>query len=77
MEMKNYEFGLSEQTELTEKENEVIDYLKESPFLYGSYCRLNAEWRRRFLDFCQGKKSLPLKYDPFFKRIFHPDIHAD
>lgn len=60
-----------------ETEDEIVEHLKKTPSLYGSYRRLNREWRQRFLDFCQGKKSLPLTYDPFFKRIFHPDIHPD
>ena len=29
------------------------------------------------MDFCQGEKSLPLTCDPFFKKIFHPDVHQD
>lgn len=77
MEMENNEFGMSEQTGLSKTESEVIENLKESPFLYRSYCRLNTEWKRRFLDFCRGKKSLPLTYDPFFKQIFHPDLHTE
>ena len=60
-----------------ETREQVISLLKNSPLLYGSYQSLNAEWKQRFLDFCQGKKSLPLTYDPFFKRIFHPDVHPD
>ena len=60
-----------------ETDAQVVQLLKKSPFLYGSYQSLDAEWQRRFLDFCQGKKSLPLTYDPFFKRIFHPDVHPD
>ena len=63
--------------EFPKTEEEVVERLKKTPSLYGSYCRLNGEWRQRFLDFCQGKKTLPLTYDPFFKRIFHPDIHPD
>ena len=35
------------------------------------------EGRKRFVDFCQGEKSLPLTCDPFFKKIFHPDVHQD
>lgn len=60
-----------------ETEAEALVLLAASPLLYGSYQALNPEWQQRFLDFCQGKKSLPLTYDPFFKRIFHPDIHPD
>ena len=62
---------------LPETSEQAVNLLKNSPLLYGSYQSLNAEWRQRFLDFCQGKKSLPLTYDPFFKRIFHPDVHPD
>lgn len=29
------------------------------------------------LDFMTGKKTLPLTYDPFFKKMFHPDIHPE
>ena len=77
MEMKNYGSNVPVWSVLPETENEVVDYLRSSSYHYGNYCRLNAEWRTRFLDFCRGKKSLPLTYDPFFKWIFHPDIHAD
>ena len=59
------------------EEHEVIEFLKHSPVLYSRYQGLDEEWKKRFLDFCRGKKSLPLTYDPFFKRIFHPDIHPD
>ncbi len=60
-----------------ETEEETLALLEASPLLYGNYHSLSSEWQQRFLDFCQGKKSLPLTYDPFFKRIFHPDIHPD
>ena len=60
-----------------ETEDEVLLRLAQSPFLSGSYHCLDNEWRQRFLDFCRGKSSLPLTYDPFFKRIFHPDVHPD
>lgn len=58
-------------------EEEVIRSLKASPMLYRSYQNLSPTWKQDFLDFCRGKKSLPLTYDPFFKQIFHPDIHPD
>ena len=29
------------------------------------------------MDFCTGKRTLPLTYDPFFKLIFHPDVHTE
>ena len=62
---------------IPETDEQVVELLKRSPLLYGSYQNLDAGWQRRFLDFCQGKKTLPLTYDPFFKRIFHPDVHPD
>ena len=60
-----------------ETKDEALALLAASPLLYGSYQSLNPEWQQRFLDFCQGKKSLPLTYDPFFKKIFNPDVHPD
>lgn len=60
-----------------ETREQVISLLKNSPLLYGSYQNLDVQWQQRFLDFCQGRKSLPLTYDPFFKYIFHPDVHPD
>ena len=29
------------------------------------------------MEFMEGKKSLPLTYDPFFKKIFNPDIYPE
>ncbi|MCD8195977.1 MAG: PD-(D/E)XK nuclease family transposase [Lachnospiraceae bacterium] len=56
---------------------EAVQLLKKSPVLFTEYHAMDKQWRQRFLDFLTGKKSLPLTYDPFFKRIFHPDIHQD
>lgn len=60
-----------------EQEKAVVKELKEKPLLYQQYLSLNEEWRRRFLDFSIGKRTLPLTYDPFFKIIFHPDVHPE
>ena len=38
---------------------------------YG-YLKSNEEWIGRYEDFLKGSKSLPLLYDPFFKKIFNP-----
>ncbi len=67
----------SQREQVMGEKDEVIRIFKDSPMLYGRFQRLNNQWRQRFLDFCRGKKTLPLTYDPFFKRIFHPDIHPD
>ena len=77
MEFLPDEKALTEWDTAPETEEEVLLRLRQNPFLSDSYYGLNNEWRKRFLDFCQGKASLPLTYDPFFKRIFHPDIHPD
>lgn len=58
-------------------EKYILDQLQKSPITYKHFTSMEASWRKRFLDFCEGKTSLPLTYDPFFKRIFHPDIHPD
>lgn len=57
------------------KEEAVIRELMMQPVCYQQFRGLNERWQKRFLDFYTGKKTLPLTYDPFFKRIFHPDLH--
>lgn len=56
---------------------EVICELRTSPECYRKFQELSEEWQEAFLDFCLGKRTLPLLYDSFFKVLFHPDIHAD
>lgn len=63
-------------TPLQTKE-EALERLRQSPVLYNNYRKLSDSWKERFLDFCQGKKSLPLTYDPFFKYLFDPEIHGE
>ena len=41
------------------------------------YLKKNEEWIGRYEDFLKGKKSLPLLYDPFFKKIFNPVERGD
>lgn len=41
------------------------------------YLKKNAEWVARYEDFLKGRKSLPLLYDPFFKKIFNPTERRD
>lgn len=57
-------------------EGAVTQKLKETPGLYWQYERLDDHWKQRFMDYCMGKKTLPLTYDPFFKSIFNPDVHS-
>ena len=41
------------------------------------YLKKNEEWVGRYEDFLKEKKSLPLLYDPFFKKIFNPVERRD
>ena len=41
------------------------------------YLKRNEEWIGRYEDFLKGKRSLPLLYDPFFKKIFNPVERGD
>ena len=43
---------------------------------YG-YLKSNEEWIGRYENFLKGKKSLPLLYDPYFKKIFNPVERRD
>lgn len=60
-----------------QSEEEVLASLKTLPKLYSRYSQMDQDWRERFMDFCCGRKTLPLTYDPFFKKIFHPDKHSE
>lgn len=53
---------------------EVISELKKTPEVYNRYIRLSDNLRSRLLDFLCGKKTFPLTYDPFFKKLFNTDI---
>jgi len=49
----------------------------KSPVLYQGYLALSGEWKRRFQEYMSGVKTLPLTYDPFFKKMFSPEIHSE
>ena len=49
----------------------------KSPVLYQGYLSLSGEWKRRFQEYMSGVKTLPLTYDPFFKKMFAPEIHSE
>ena len=51
--------------------------LSKNPLLYQGYLALSGEWKRRFQEYMAGKKTLPLTYDPFFKKLFSVDIHSE
>ena len=56
---------------------EVIHTLNSEAFLYPKFRKLTGELRERIIDFLSGTKTLPLTYDPFFKKLFNPDIYPD
>lgn len=57
--------------------DEFIARLKrERPMDYEMLCS-NREWEERFHGYLQGKKTLPLLYDPFFKAFFNSYIHKE
>lgn len=57
--------------------DEYLRSLRKNTLLYRRYCQLTPPVQNRFVDFMTGKNTLPLTYDPFFKKLFNPDIHKD
>ena len=57
--------------------NECLDKIREDNQLYQKYNSLNTHWKEEFLDFMSGKKTLPLTYDPIFKKLFNPEIYPE
>ena len=49
--------------------DECLMELKKNPSIYRTYLNWPDKWKSRFLEFMEGKKSLPLTYDPFFKKL--------
>lgn len=70
-----YKMKKEEKLSYTIQEYAVIGELRKQPACYQQFQMLDHGWQKRFLDFSVGKKTLPLTYDPFFKWMFHPDIH--
>ena len=56
---------------------DVLEEVVRDPKLRIPFWKLNRECRERFLEFLQGTKTLPVTYDPFFKAVFHPDVHPE
>ena len=57
--------------------DECLIELKKNPSIYRTYLNWPDKWKSRFLEFMEGKKSLPLTYDPFFKKLFNPDVYPE
>ena len=58
-------------------EQECLAELRKHPRSYFAYQNMTQEWKNRFLEFMEGTKTLPLTYDPFFKKLFNPDIYPE
>ena len=58
-------------------EHECLTELRKHPRSYFAYQNMTQEWKNRFLEFMEGTKTLPLTYDPFFKKLFNPDIYPE
>ena len=61
----------------TRTEKECLAELRKYPRSYFAYQNMTQEWKNRFLEFMEGTKTLPLTYDPFFKKLFNPDIYPE
>jgi hypothetical protein len=61
----------------TRTEQECLTELRKHPRSYFAYQNMTQEWKNRFLEFMEGTKTLPLTYDPFFKKLFNPDIYPE
>ncbi len=56
---------------------ELEEALHKSHSLYSQYVNLGSFWKPIFEEYMLGRRTLSLTYDPFFKRIFNPEIHPD
>ncbi len=56
---------------------EVLRRVSANAGMEAAYQGMPGKWQERFLNFCTGKGGLPITYDPFFKKIFDPEIHPE
>ena len=55
----------------------VVNDLKNDPETYGRYRCLTDDLKERLTGFLCGTRTLPLAYDPFFKKLFNPDAYPE
>ena len=56
---------------------EFEQYIQSYPTANALYSTFKPDWKMLVQDYFLSKRTLPLTYDPFFKRIFNTDIHPD
>lgn len=67
-------------TELTggkKEREEVLKMLKRDPVVYARFLELTEEFQEDLIAFCMGNKGLKVTWDPVFKEIFNPEVHAE
>ena len=55
----------------------VVNDLKKDSESYERYRCLTDDLKERLTGFLCGTRTLPLTYDPFFKKMFNPDVYPD
>lgn len=65
------------QTKIFKDVADVECYISNYPGASALYNSFRPQWRTLVQDYFLSKRTLPLTYDPFFKRIFNTDIHPD
>ncbi len=56
---------------------EVLQMLKRDPVVYARFLELTEDFQEDLIAFCMGNKGLKITWDPVFKEIFNPEVHAD
>ena len=56
---------------------ELEQYIQSYPTANALYSTFKPDWKLLVQDYFLSKRTLPLTYDPFFKRIFNTDIHPN
>ena len=64
-------------TNLFSDVSSVEQYIAQNTAANALYKSFKPEWKKLVQDFFLSKRTLPLTYDPFFKRIFNTDIHPE
>lgn len=56
---------------------EVMKEIQKNSDAYLKFQQLSKEFREELIEFCMGNRGLKIAYDPFFQKIFNPEVHSE
>ena len=68
---------LSEVLGEAQTREQVMNQIQRNPDAYLKFKRLSEEFQEELVEFCMGNRGLKVAYDPFFQKIFNPEVYPE